>query len=94
MGRDRAIGGHRLINRHSFIAGARSADNLPAQASLDGSYGCSVKGGKNLRERAMIRVKPRKLMNRRVFLKASSITAGAIAVNSQFSERAAGQTVD
>src|ERR1700688_4650149 len=33
-------------------------------------------------------------MNRRAFLKASSTTAGAIAVNSQLSERAVGQPVD
>jgi HD domain len=42
----------------------------------------------------MIQAKSRKLMNRRAFLKASSTTAGAIAVNSQLSERAAGQSVD
>jgi hypothetical protein len=42
----------------------------------------------------MIQMKPRKLMHRRAFLKVSSTTAGAIAVNSQFSERAAGQSVD
>jgi hypothetical protein len=42
----------------------------------------------------MIQAIPRKLMNRRAFLKVSSTTAGAIAVNSQLSERAAGQSVD
>jgi hypothetical protein len=42
----------------------------------------------------MTQVKPRKLMHRRAFLKVSSTTAGAIAVNSQFSKRAAGQSVD
>jgi hypothetical protein len=42
----------------------------------------------------MIQMKPRKLMHRRAFLKVSSTTAGAIAVNSQFSERAAGQSDD
>jgi hypothetical protein len=43
----------------------------------------------------MIHAKPRKLLlNRRAFLKASSTTAGAIAVNSQLSERAVGQSVD
>src|SRR5258708_34013323 len=50
--------------------------------------------GKNRKERAMIQMKPRKLMHRRAFLKVSSTTAGAIAVNSQFSERAAGQSDD
>src|SRR3979490_806887 len=50
--------------------------------------------GENLKERAMIQAIPRKLMNRRAFLKASSTAAGAIAVNSQLSERAAGQAVD
>jgi hypothetical protein len=33
-------------------------------------------------------------MKRRAFLKASSIAAGAMAVNSQFSERAVAQSVD
>src|ERR1700686_4279638 len=42
----------------------------------------------------MIQAKLRKLMNRRAFLKASSTIAGAVAVNSQLSERAAGQSVD
>src|SRR5260221_1422155 len=94
MGGDRAIGGHTPTNRHSFITGARSADNFRAQAPLGRALGCSVEGGKNLKERAMIQMKPRKLMHRSAFLKVSSTTAGAIAVNSQFSERAAGQSVD
>jgi hypothetical protein len=43
----------------------------------------------------MIQTKRRKLMvNRRAFLKASSTTAGAIAISSQFSEPAVGQSVD
>src|ERR1700745_3899683 len=43
----------------------------------------------------MIQTKPRRLtMNRRALLKASSTTAGAIAITSQFSKRAAGQSVD
>jgi hypothetical protein len=42
----------------------------------------------------MIQVKSRKPMNRRAFLKASSIAAGAIAVNSQLSDRAVAQSVD
>src|SRR5260370_8544820 len=42
----------------------------------------------------MIQMKPRKLMHRRAFWKVSSTTPGAIAVNSQFSERAAGQSDD
>jgi len=43
----------------------------------------------------MIQTKPRRLMvNRRAFLKASSTTAGAIAISSQFSERAVAQSVD
>src|SRR5260370_17092725 len=42
----------------------------------------------------MIQMKPRKLMHRRAFWKVSSTTPGAIAVNSQLSERAAGQSVD
>jgi hypothetical protein len=42
----------------------------------------------------MIQAKSRKLMHRRAFLKASSTTAGAIAVSSQLSERAAGQPVE
>jgi hypothetical protein len=43
----------------------------------------------------MVHTKSRKLLvNRRTFLKASSTAAGAIAVNSQLSERAVGQSVD
>src|SRR3977135_230974 len=42
----------------------------------------------------MIQAKLRRPVNRRAFLKASSTAAGAIAVNSQLSERAAGQSVD
>jgi hypothetical protein len=42
----------------------------------------------------MIQAKLRKLMNRRTFLNASTTAAGAIAVNSQLSERAVGQSVD
>src|ERR1700726_3930296 len=42
----------------------------------------------------MIRATPRKPMNGRAFLKASSTAAGAMAVNSQLSERAAGQSAD
>jgi hypothetical protein len=43
----------------------------------------------------MIQTKPRRLtMNRRALLKASSTTAGAIAVTSQFNKPAAGQSVD
>jgi hypothetical protein len=44
MGGDRAIGGHTPTNRHSFIAGARSADNFRAQAPLGRALGCSVEG--------------------------------------------------
>src|SRR5258708_20286041 len=44
MGGDRAIGGHTPTNRHSFIAGARSPDNFPAQAPLGRALGCSVEG--------------------------------------------------
>jgi hypothetical protein len=68
----------------------------PAQEALTAWAGVWLfhRGGKNLKERAMIQMKPRKLMHRRAFLKVSSTTAGAIAVNSQFSERAAGQSVD
>jgi hypothetical protein len=44
MGGDRAIGGHTPANRHSFIAGARSADNFHAQAPLGRALGCSVEG--------------------------------------------------
>ena len=42
----------------------------------------------------MDQTKPRKPVNRRAFLKASSTAAAAIAVNSQLSERAAAQPVD
>src|SRR6202171_2812388 len=42
----------------------------------------------------MIQAKLRKLVNRRTFVKASSTAAGAIAVSSQLSERAVGQSVD
>jgi hypothetical protein len=42
----------------------------------------------------MIQAEPRKLTNRRAFLKASSTAAAAMAVNSQSSERAFGQSVD
>jgi hypothetical protein len=87
MGGDRAIGGHTPTNRHSFIAGARSADRWA-------SVGLLRREGKNLKKRAMIPMTPRKLMHRRAFFKVSSTTAGAIAVNSQVSERAAGQSVD
>jgi HD domain-containing protein len=76
-----------------LLAGARRADNFHAQAPLGRAFGCSTEG-ENLKERAMIQAIPRKLMNRRAFLKASSTAAGAIAVNSQLSERAAGQSVD
>src|ERR1700738_892702 len=43
----------------------------------------------------MVHTKSRKpLVNRRTFWKASATAAGAIAVNSQLSERAAGQSAD
>ena len=42
----------------------------------------------------MTKGKPRKLMNRRTFLNASSTAAGAIAVSGQFSCQAVGQTAD
>src|SRR5580698_7147547 len=42
----------------------------------------------------MIQPKPRKLIHRRAFLKATSTAAGAMAVNSQLSERAAGASAD
>ena len=42
----------------------------------------------------MTKAKPRKLMNRRTFLNASSTAAGAIAVSGQFSCQAVGQTAD
>ena len=87
MGGDRAIGGHTPTNRHSLS---------PVQEALTvgRALGCCVERGKNLKKRAMIQMKPRKLMHRRAFFKVSSTTAGAIAVNSQVSERAAGQSVD
>jgi hypothetical protein len=49
MGGDRAIGGHTPTNRHSFIAGARSADNFRARAPVGRALGCSVEGGRTSR---------------------------------------------
>jgi hypothetical protein len=37
-------------NRHSFIAGARSADNFRAQAPLGRALGCSIEGDTSRRE--------------------------------------------
>src|SRR3979411_2359933 len=76
-----------------LLARARRAGKFHPQAPLGRAFGASTEG-ENLKERAMIQAIPRKLMNRRAFLKASSTAAGAIAVNSQLSERTAGQAVD
>jgi cytochrome c peroxidase len=61
MGGGRAVGGHKLTNRHSFIAGMSSAHNLHARASLGRALCCSIKG-KNIKERSMILAKTRKLL--------------------------------
>jgi len=76
-GGGRAIGGHTLTNRHSFIAhsfiaGVRSADNLHARASLGRALCCSIKGevhqgggssrGREIKENAMILAKTRRLL--------------------------------
>jgi hypothetical protein len=50
IGGDRAIGGHTPTNRHSFIAGARSADNFHAQAPLGRALGFVPSRGENLKE--------------------------------------------
>jgi hypothetical protein len=51
MGGDRAIGGH-TSNRHSFIAGARSADNFHAKHRL--GERCAVPSRGKTSRRAMI----------------------------------------
>src|SRR5258708_6444239 len=66
-GGSRAVGGHTLTNRHSFITGVSNADNLHARASLGRALCCSIKGGgtsrgRSIKERAMILAKTRKLL--------------------------------
>src|ERR1700738_1824616 len=91
MGGNHAIGGQ-TTNRHASRRGEALTISTPKHR-LGERVGLSIEG-ENLKERAMIQARPRKLMNRRAFLKTSSTAAGAIAVNSQLSERAAGQSVD
>jgi HD domain len=50
--------------------------------------------GKHLKETAMNQAKSRNAINRRALLRASTMTAGAIAATSQLSERAVAQSVD